>query len=263
MAKELEHIGFTQLKSDPSIYTWVKDDVRVTLPVFVDDITITSKSKSKIAGVKTSLAKVFKLKDLGPTTYLLGIKVEYNQSNRILRLSQTQYIIDMLTRFRLADCKPVTTPMDPGAVLNKSQSPTTKEEIKEMRNIPYMNAVGALMYLAIGTRPDIAYAVAKLARFNSCYGMAHWKAVKHLFRYLKGTMDLKLTYRASGDDPVTSELFHSYSDAGYGGCLDTCKSTSGFVMKMGTGAISWSSKKQPTIANLSTEAEYVSAASTG
>ena len=151
LAKELERIGFTQLKSDPSIYTWAKDDVRVTLPVFVDDITITSKSKSKIDEVKVSLAKVFKLKDLGPTKYLLGIKVEYDRDNRVLCLSQTQYILDMLDRFRLSDCKPVMMPMDPVAILDKSQSPTTEEDKEEMRNIPYMNVVGALMYLAIGT----------------------------------------------------------------------------------------------------------------
>jgi hypothetical protein len=126
-----------------------------------------------------------------------------------------------------------------------------------------MNAVGALMYLAIGTRPDIAYSVAKLAQFNSNPGVAHWKAVKHLFRYLQGTIDLKLTFRNSNTTPLTSELFHTYSDADYGGCLDTRRSTSGFVMKMGTGAVSWSAKKQATIANSSTEAEYISASSAG
>ncbi|KAJ2928249.1 hypothetical protein H1R20_g8860, partial [Candolleomyces eurysporus] len=89
LATELENIGFTQIKSDPSIYVWAKDGIRVTLPVFVDDITITSKSKSKIQEVKDALRKVFKVKDLGPTTYLLGIKVDYNQENRILELSQT------------------------------------------------------------------------------------------------------------------------------------------------------------------------------
>jgi Reverse transcriptase (RNA-dependent DNA polymerase) len=186
LADELEHIGFTQLQSDPSIYVWAKDGVRVTLPVFVNDITITSKSKPKIDWVKMSLAKVFKLKDLSPTTYLLGIKVEYDRENKILCLSQTQYIIDMLACFRLSECRPVTTPMEPGITLDQSQYPSTEEEIEEMKKVPYMNAIGALMYLAIGTCPDIAYSVTKLAQFNSNPGLAHWKAVKHLFRYLKG-----------------------------------------------------------------------------
>ena len=151
--------------------------------------------------------------------------------------------------------------MEPGILLSRSQSPQTEEERTEMIKTPYINAVGALMYLAVGTRPDIMYSVAKLAQYNSNPGPAHWKAVKHLFRYLKGTMDLKLTY--TNNPTLSSELFEAYSDADYAGCLDTRKSTSGFLIKMGNGAISWSAKKQVTIANSSTEAEYVSASMAG
>lgn len=78
--------------------------------------------------------------------------------------------------------------MNPGYKLTREQCPQTEEETAEMSNVPYMNAVGALMYLAVTTRPDIAFSVAKLAQFNSNPGKAHWTAVKHLFRYLKGTM---------------------------------------------------------------------------
>ncbi|RXW17189.1 hypothetical protein EST38_g8662 [Candolleomyces aberdarensis] len=83
LAAELEKIGFTQIKSDPSIYVWAKDGIRVTLPVFVDGITITSKNKSKIQEVKDALRKVFKVKDLGPTTYLLGIKLTMIESTEL------------------------------------------------------------------------------------------------------------------------------------------------------------------------------------
>lgn len=133
-----------------------------------------------------------------------------------------------------------------------------------MAKVPYMNAVGALMYLAIGTRPDIAYSVGKLAQFNSTPGVIHWKAVKHLFRYLKGTLDLRLTYRAD-DSPtsLTNTTFTTYSDADYAGCLDTRRSTSGYALKMGTGAVSWQSKKQTIVALSSTEAEYVAASIAG
>ena len=93
----------------------------------------------------------------------------------------------------------------------------------------------ALMYLAVATRPDIAYSVGVLARFNSNPGMEHWKAAKHLCRYLQGTKDFKLTY---APDPTSKELFTTYSDADHGGNPDNGKSTSGIVVKMGTGAIS-------------------------
>jgi hypothetical protein len=83
--------------------------------------------------------------------------------------------------FEMTDCKPVGTPMLPGLKLTSEESPKTPEEQREMEKIPYINAVGSLMYLATMTRPDIAYTVGVLARFNSNPGMAHWKAVKHLF----------------------------------------------------------------------------------
>ena len=110
----------------------------------------------------------------------------------------------MLNRFKLTNCNPVTTPMDHGIKLSKALCPSSEEEREEMKTVPYMNAVGALMYLAIGTRPDIMYAVRKLAQYNANPGRGHWQAVKHIFRYLKGTMDLKLMYRA--DETVSEPI---------------------------------------------------------
>ena len=162
----------------------------------------------------------------------------------------------------MEDCNPVATPMDPGSGPQLARYTLSSDEQRQMKTIPYMNTVGALMYLAIGTHLDIAYSVAKLAQFNSNPGMTHWKAIKHVFRYLKGTMDLQLTYRNDGKN-LNSELFQTYSDADHAGCLDTRRSTSGFLIKIGTGAVSWSAKKQATVADSSTEAEYVSASAAG
>ena len=89
--------------------------------------------------------------------------------------------------------------------------------------------------------------------------MMHWRAVKHLFRYLKGTIDYKLTYSPSSDN----ELFTSYTDADHTGCPDTGRSTSGYVIKMGSGAISWSSRLQTIVALSTTKAEFVAAISAG
>ena len=129
-----------------------------------------------------------------------------------------------------------------------------------MRSTPYAHAVGSLMYLAISTRPDIAYVVGVLSRFSSNPGYAHWAAVKHLFRYLKGTLDYKLTY---SPDPKSTSLFTTYSDADHAGCKDSGRSTGAYVVKMGTGAISWRSKLQIIVALSTTEAEYVAGCSAG
>src|SRR3979490_2190158 len=169
----LHELGFTCIKSDTSIYIWIRGDVKIFVPVFVDDLTLASKSISPISHVKTELAKRFKLRDLGPTSSLLGIEITRDHSQRRLCLSQRQYISDMLDRYNLADSAPVTTPIDPGLKLSSSMSPTTPEEIAEMKNIPYASAVGSIMYLSVATRPDIAYAVGVLCRFNQNPGMAH------------------------------------------------------------------------------------------
>lgn len=166
----------------------------------------------------------------------------------------------MLSTYGFTDCSPVQTPMLPGTHLSTADAPSTAAERTEMEKFPYINAVGALMYLATSTRPDIAFTVSKLARFNSNPGKTHWAAVKHLFQYLKGTMDLKLTY---GPDSSSSELFSTYSDADYGMDTDTGCSTSGYIVCIGTEAVNWSSKLQPIVTLSTTEAEYVAAVEAG
>jgi hypothetical protein len=117
-----------------------------------------------------------------------------------------------------------------------------------------------LMYLVIATRPDIAHAVGVLCRFMSKPGPAHWKATKHLFRYLRGSVDYRLTY---APDPSSSQLFTTYSDADHGGNPDNGRSTSAYVVKMGAGAVSWMSRLQSIVALSTTEAEFISAVSAG
>ena len=160
----------------------------------------------------------------------------------------------------MLNCKSIGTPMAPGSTLTKDQCPKTREEEIKMHNVPYISAVGSLMYLATMTRPDIAYTVGVLARFNSNPGMAHWKAVKRLFQYLKGTLDITLTY---GPDSTTPDLFHTFCDADHGGNKDNGKSTTGYMIKLGTGVVSWSSKLQPVVMLSTTEAEYVASVAAG
>src|ERR1700761_2167060 len=166
--------------------------VRIILPVFVDDMTLVSKSKSAIDSIISQIQEHFKLRRLGGIEFLLGVKIERDRANKTIHLSQKQYILDMLERYGFSNCTPVSTPMNPGVTLSEAQSPKTAEEIEEMRSIPYVSAVGSVLYAAIATRPDIAFPASVLARFNTKPGKAHWAAVKHLFRYLKGTLDVKL-----------------------------------------------------------------------
>ena len=129
--------------------------------------------------------------------------------------------------------------------------PKTKDEKEKMTRVPYANAVGSLMYAMMCTRPDICYVVGLVSRFQSNLGLAHWKTVKRILRYLKGTTDYVLCYQGSDLHMI------GYNDADWGSDLDECKSTSGYAFLLNNGAIIWSSKKQPCIALSTMEVEYV------
>jgi len=118
----------------------------------------------------------------------------------------------------MENCKPVSTPMEPGLQLSKDMSPKSNEECTNMKNIPYLEAIGSVMYLTTTTRPDIAYAAGTLARFRSNPGLGHWNAVKHLLCYLQGTANHVLTY---SPNKSSRKIFTTFSDADHGGCKDS------------------------------------------
>ncbi|RVW44411.1 Retrovirus-related Pol polyprotein from transposon TNT 1-94 [Vitis vinifera] len=130
--------------------------------------------------------------------------------------------------------------------------PRNNIEREQMKKDPYASAVGSLMYAQTCTRPDISFAVGMLGRYQSDPGFEHWKAAKKVMRYLQGTKDYMLTYKRSEQLEVVG-----YSDSDYGGCLDSLKSTSGFVFMLANGAISWKSEKQSITASSTMEAEFV------
>ncbi|XP_075111825.1 secreted RxLR effector protein 161-like [Nicotiana tabacum] len=124
-----------------------------------------------------------------------------------------------------------------------------------MKDIPYASLVGSLMYAQVCTRPDIAFAVGMLGRYQSNPGLDHWKAGKRVLRYLQGTKDFKLTYKCSDSLDVIG-----YSDSDLGGCKDTGKSTSGYIFLLAGGAVSWRSVKQTIVATSTMEAEFIASA---
>jgi len=163
----LTSMGFSRVESDHGLYIFIRDDVRMFMPVFVDDITLAGNDSAKIDSIVQELSQHFKLRDLGPTTQLLGMQIHRDRPNRRLCLSQSQHIANLLQEHGLQDCKPVSTPLNPGSRLSLAMSPQNASEAAEMRQYPYISVVGSLMYLAVTTRPDIAYAAGVLARFNS------------------------------------------------------------------------------------------------
>ncbi len=145
--------------------------------------------------------------------------------------------------------------MDSGLKLRRpDRSKFTPEDIATLAKLPYRSLVGYLLYLAIASRLDITYAVQQLSQFLDCYSYAHWNAAVRVLRYLKGTRELTLVL--GGTNPV--ELL-GFTDSDWANCLDTRRSVGGYAFSLGSGIISWSSRKQKTVASSSCEAEYTAA----
>jgi len=253
----LTQLNFTRTYSDTSLYVYHHEDIKIIMPVFVSDMTLASKLEPALENFITELAKHFKLHDLGPTDQLLGIKIDHDHSLRSISQSQCQYMLETIQHFSMENFKTVSTPMELGLCLSKDMSPKGDEERTYMKNIPYCEAIGLVMYLTTTTQPDITYAAGALARFGSNPGIGHWNAVKHLLHYLQGTVNHTLTY---SPDHTSGKNFHDFSDADHGRCKDSGWSTGRYIVKIGTRAISWSSKLQGIIPLASTEVEYFATA---
>ena len=126
-------IGFHCVEVDSTIYVFTRETVRIIMPVFVDDITLASNSLAAIQSVMKELQSHFCLRDLGPTSYLLGIHIIRDHPNCDLSLSQCQYILDVLEQFGMSNCKPVLNPMEPGLHLSSSMSPHSPQELLAMK----------------------------------------------------------------------------------------------------------------------------------
>ena len=133
----------------------------------MDDCMVIGSSSEVIKAFKEEIGTHFWITDLGPISWLLGMKVTRDQGNHTISLSQEPYVNAILTKYNFTDVKPISIPLDPHIQLSKKQSPTTTNKITCMQNIPYRQAVGSLIHLATGTRPDIAFATSFVSQFNN------------------------------------------------------------------------------------------------
>jgi transposase InsO family protein len=246
--------GYRKTTSDHCVFFQrFGDDDFIILLLYVDDMLIVGKNTGRIAQLKRELSKSFAMKDLGPAKQILGIRITRDRGAKKLHMSQEQYIEKVLRRFNMDKAKVVSSPLTTNFKLTEADCPSSKEDVEEMDRVPYASAVGSLMYAMVCTRPDIAHAVGVVSRFMSNPGKKHWEAVKWIFRYLRGTSKLGITF---GDE---KPMLVCYTDSDMAGNKDNMKSTSGYLMTFAGGAVSWQSRLQKCVALSTTEAEYMAA----
>lgn len=255
----VDELGLTRCDVDQAVF-FRHDGCDVTIVVVhVDDCTIAATTASLVSALKSGLSRYVEVTDLGSLHWLLGIEVQRNCDAKTLSLSQTAYIDSILGRFNFEELKSVSSPMDPNLHLHSTQGPKTAQDHALMRGVPYREALGSLMYAAMATRPDIAFAVTLLSRFSNDPGPAHWEAVKRVFRYLKGSRKLRLTYGGIGD--AGDGGMKGYADAD-GSMQEDRRAISGNAFLIDGGAVSWYSKRQEIVSLSTTESEYVAATHT-
>lgn len=242
LTSTFKEAGLRPTHSDPCLFT--DESKRIFVLVYVDDLLIATKDKKLEKHPIALLSQRFKIKNLGQPSYCLGIEIK--KSRESIHLSQANYIRDILERFGMSDCKPVSTPMSTSTDLRVTSG---EDEPAEKR--PFRELVGSLMYLAIGTRPDIAHAVSAISQFNQNHSSIHWNAAKRVLRYLKGTINQGLLYKA--DD----HAIRGFVDADWANCPIDRRSYTGYSFLLAGAAVTWESRKQTTVALSSTEAEYL------
>lgn len=248
--KVLKEMGFTPCASEPCVYTRNYGGNFNIIAVYVDDLLLASSRKEDIDTIKQQIELKFDVVDGGKLHYFLGMQFERHGETGDISVCQKKYIEDLLQEYGMAQCKSISTPMDPGFQISCS-----KENCQRINKTNYQSLIGALMYLAMSSRPDILHATCKLAQCNMDPHIEHWTSAKRILRYLNGTKDFKLHYSKT-NQPVTC-----YVDADWGGDTTDRKSFTGWVFIAAGGAIAWESKKQNIIALSSTEAEYVALSS--
>ena len=238
-------LGFSPgtIATDECIFSRWTNGKLTLLTVYVDDITLLADKSEDLDEVISAMKKRFKMTD-GPLNWILGNSI--TQQNGKTFIAQGQYVRNLLTKFHMSDCITARTPM------NKSYDDHTESAL--FKDIPlFRSMVGSILYLATQTRPDIGFAICKIARRSNNPRDKDFAALKRIIQYLKGTMNYALVFYSK---PLKLE---GYSDADFGEDLQSRKSTTGCIYTLAGTAISWYGKLQSLVTDSSTESELVAA----
>ena len=253
----LKSVGYHKSNADGCIYVKSVKEANdrisfVILGVYINDIIPVSNNPVLLKAEKGALCERFEMVDQGEIHYLLGMSIKRDRECRTLTISQTNYVEKVLRKVGTENCKPVSIRLE---LEIKFQQ--LSQGVEPFNVQTYQQAIGCLTYMLTATRLDISAAVGVLSQYMSRLSKDHWIGVKHVLRYLKGTLMYGVKYSAHEAEP---ELF-GYSDTDWAGDIDIRRSTSGYVFQIGSSMVSWSSKKQATVAKSSNEAEYVALSS--
>ena len=242
----LKDKGFEQSPHDACLYIFKTDPDITLVLIWVDDILMAASTDDNIIIIKNNLIKTFKMKDLGPISCFLGIR--FTQEEGVITMDQAEYLRSKLLKFKMDACKPRSTPCEIGGY------PSEDETLYENVTL-YREMVGSLIYATTCTRPDLSWVVSKLSQRLSNPRNLDVVMLKHVFRYIQGTVDNCLTFKKDKN----GLSWEAYSDSDWASSSSDRRSTTGYYFSLSKNgpAISWKSRKQATVALSTCEAEYM------
>jgi hypothetical protein len=245
MKDALLELGFEQMDSDVCCFTHPKS--RCYILMYVDDVCIATADEKLRRKILKHLQEKFKLKHFKQAKRYVGLQIDWSDDGRSVKVYQKDYIQKVLELFNMSDCKDRPTPTEAGVQLSKKD--------RGSKERPFRALVGALLYV-LGSRPDVASAIRVCSQYTTFGGDKLWRALKQILRYLKGTKNYGVKYTREEDYYLTA-----YCDSDFASEEDR-KSVTGYVIYAQGGPVVWKSKKQPTVALSSCEAEYVALSQT-
>ena len=260
----LKDLGYQPLTSDSAVY--INPKKRLFIITFVNNYIIIGPNKKNIKALKAQLRLKYAIKDRGPASYFLGVEILRDRANRLLYLSQRNYISEILKHFNFNNSKSIKMPLQPGLIKD------VNNEFTALKGIPveksdlklYQRIIGCYIYTITQTRPNITFAMQFLSRSLQQPLSCHLNTAKNLLRYLKGTKDLAINYRVPLTGPISDIIKDipydpllplRFSDNDFTSDKITNKSTYGYLFTMTGGPVNWKSKRSSTIALSTMEAE--------
>jgi transposase InsO family protein len=241
-------IGCTRLVSDSGIF--VNKGKTIVIIIYVDNVLFLGANKKDISSLKEHFMQIWECRDLGDTQEFLCMCIVKSKGH--ILIDQVDYLYKVLQRFKLINAKTVPTPLPEGYQPLPNKDPPNPELCSQFQQV-----IGSLLYIMIGTQPDIAYAVTKLSQFAANPNKDHLDRAMYICHYLLGTSDYALVYDGKSDGGLLA-----YADSDWASDPITRKSTTGYLVKLANGVFCWNSRVQKSIVLSSTEAEYMLLADT-
>jgi hypothetical protein len=250
--KSMAKLGFKRLLSDSGIFVYKDKNgaPKVIVIVYVDDAIFLGRDMSIVRRVKDLFMKIWECRDLGDTKEFLRMRIVHG--NGYITIDQQDYLRKVLERFDLINAKAAPTPLPMGYVPTPNEAP-----VDEQLRHKFQQVIGSLLYIMLGTRPDIAFAVTKLSQFAANPSKDHLVKALYICRYLIGTPEYRIIYSGR-----KQRGFIAYADSDWASDIHTRRSTTGYMVMLASGVISWNTRAQKTVALSSTEAEYMSLSDT-